>query len=61
MNEQNKLACVLAARDAGTKAVVKAWQRAHKCQFLQLRYAAQVRVMSVCCTANSQHNNKLNC
>ena len=28
---------VLAARDAGTKAVVKSWERAHKCQFLQLR------------------------
>lgn len=30
-------AAVLAARDSATKAVVKGWDRAHKCQFLQLR------------------------
>ena len=34
-----KLACVLAARDAGSKAVVKQrGDKGHKCQFLQLRY-----------------------
>ena len=31
------LAAVLSARDGGTKALLKGWERAHKCQFLQLR------------------------
>lgn len=35
--EPEKLTCTLAARDAGTKAIVKGWNKLHKCQFLQLR------------------------
>lgn len=31
------LRCVLAARDAGSKAAVRQWKRSHKCQFSGLR------------------------
>jgi hypothetical protein len=48
MSNPTKLSCVLGARDAGTKAVIKGLERAHKCQFLQLRCAgAGTRAISL--------------